>query len=58
MGQLFNRSKIQNLEALMLGHIREFVAALERKRGPLDAGSACRALEADIMCTSSTLQCC
>ncbi|EFW99522.1 benzoate 4-monooxygenase cytochrome p450 [Grosmannia clavigera kw1407] len=54
MGQLLSRSKVPTLEGLMLHHIDAFVHALRRRSGTLvEAGSACRALEADIISTFS-----
>lgn len=35
----------------MLHHINSFVEAMGQKRGAIDIGPACRALEADIICT-------
>lgn len=35
----------------MCHHVDEFVKAIEQKRGLIDIMPACRALEADIMCT-------
>ncbi|KAI7782223.1 benzoate 4-monooxygenase cytochrome p450 [Diaporthe eres] len=49
LGQLFSRTNIAKLEALMLHHINAFVDAVGQKRGPIDVGPACRALEADII---------
>lgn len=51
LGQLFSRSNIAKLEGLMLHHINAFVDAIGHKDGPIDVGPACRALEADIICT-------
>lgn len=51
LGQLFSRTNIAKLEGLMLHHINAFVDAVGQKRGPIDVGPACRALEADIICT-------
>ncbi len=50
MGQLYNRNKIHVLEGVMLRNIHTFVAFLEEKATCFEAGSACRALEADIIC--------
>lgn len=50
MGQLFNRSKMPKLESLMVHHIRLFADALVKKNKAIDINSACRALEADIIC--------
>ncbi|KAI1076101.1 benzoate 4-monooxygenase cytochrome p450 [Whalleya microplaca] len=50
MGQLFNRSKMDNLEGLMLHHINQWVAAIAKKTDMVvDLAAACRALEADII---------
>ncbi|TQN68409.1 Cytochrome P450 monooxygenase yanH [Colletotrichum shisoi] len=49
LGQLFSRSKIGNLEGLMLHHVNEFVGAVGEQQRPFDVGPACRALEADII---------
>ncbi|KAK6225498.1 benzoate 4-monooxygenase cytochrome p450 [Colletotrichum tabaci] len=49
LGQLFSRSKIGNLEGLMLHHVNEFVRAVGQQQRPFDVGPACRALEADII---------
>lgn len=35
----------------MLYHVNAFVEAMGHKRGAIDVGPACRALEADIICT-------
>lgn len=51
LGQLFSRTNIAKLEGLMLHHINAFVDAVGQKHGPIDVGPACRALEADIICT-------
>lgn len=53
LGQLFSRTNITKLEGLMLHHINAFVDAVGQKHGSIDVGPACRALEADIICTSS-----
>ena len=53
MGQLFNRSKMDNLEELMVQHISEFIAAVKQKGRAFDLMPACRALEADIICESA-----
>lgn len=53
LGQLFSRTNIAKLEGLMLHHINAFVDAVGQKHGPIDVGPACRALEADIICTIS-----
>lgn len=50
MGQLYNQSKIDNLEQLMLYHISRWVEAASMKSTGFDVVPACRALEADIMC--------
>lgn len=50
MGQLYNRNKIHVLEHVMLRNIHNFVAVLGQKTTCFEAGSACRALEADIIC--------
>ncbi|KAK2028551.1 benzoate 4-monooxygenase cytochrome p450 [Colletotrichum zoysiae] len=49
LGQLFSRSRIVNLEGLMLHHVDEFVKAVSQREHPFDIGPACRALEADII---------
>lgn len=51
MGQLYNRSKMPNLESLMCRHISEFIKTIGSREGPFDVAVACRALEADIICT-------
>lgn len=35
----------------MVHHINAFVEAMGQQHGPIDMGPACRALEADIICT-------
>ncbi|KAH7129294.1 benzoate 4-monooxygenase cytochrome p450, partial [Dactylonectria macrodidyma] len=49
MGQLFSRSKMPNLESLMLHHVHAFINALAEQTEAIDINSACRALEADII---------
>ncbi|TEA10796.1 Cytochrome P450 monooxygenase yanH [Colletotrichum sidae] len=49
LGQLYSRSKMSNLEELMLQNVDNFVHAIRQKFETFDAGSACRALEADII---------
>lgn len=57
MGQLFNRSKMDNLEELMVRHVEELVGAVKHTTGSFDVMPACRALEADIICTLTLLFC-
>ncbi len=50
MGQLFNLSKMDALEGMMLDNIAAFVQALRQKvPRPIEVVQACRALEADIV---------
>lgn len=50
MGQLYNQSKVDNLEQLMLHHISLWLDGANIKSNGFDVVPACRALEADIMC--------
>lgn len=51
MGQLFNRSQMHKLEGLMMHHIGAFMRALSSTSDEVNLMPACRALEADIICT-------
>jgi hypothetical protein len=53
MGQLYNRSQMHKLEELMMRHVAAFLQALTPFRDEVDLIPACRALEADIICTLS-----
>ncbi len=52
MGQLYNRSRMDNLHGLMNQVIGDFIRTLKQgfQHKPIDCTPACRALEADIMC--------
>lgn len=52
MGQLYNRSKMENLQGLMTLVIDDFVQTLKQhfQDKLIDCPPACRALEADLMC--------
>lgn len=51
MGQLFNLSKIGALEGLMVENVTAFIQALHQKLPrQVEVITACRALEADIVC--------
>lgn len=53
MGQLYNRSKMDNLHDLMLQTVTSFVEALKLHTGSdVELVTACRALEADVICKS------
>ncbi|KKY15894.1 putative benzoate 4-monooxygenase cytochrome p450 [Phaeomoniella chlamydospora] len=50
MGQLYNRTKMDNLHVMMLDEVENFVRALKGKaQRRLELIAACRALEADII---------
>ena len=56
MGQLFNRSKVDDLYGLMLQEIDTFIRYLRQtQRQPVSLVPACRALEADIVCKVLTI---
>ena len=57
MGQLYNRSKMDNLEELMVQHVEQLVGAIKHTTGSFDIMPACRALEADIICKLSLVFC-
>lgn len=51
MGQVYNRSKMDNVHDLMLEEVQNFVSVLQAKAGTcVELVTACRALEADIIC--------
>ena len=50
MAQLFSRSKVPQLEKLIMSHVQRFVRKIREGAGRVDLGVAARALEADIMC--------
>lgn len=53
MGQLYNRSKMDNLQDMMLEVVTSFVGALTLQAGShVELVTACRALEADVICKS------
>lgn len=51
MGQLFNRSQMHKLEGLMQHHVNAFMRAIAAPGDEVDLIPACRALEADIICS-------
>lgn len=53
MAQLFSRSKVPQLEKLIVAHVERFVRKVAEGGETVDLGVAARALEADIMCKSS-----
>lgn len=51
MGQVYNRSKMDNLHDLMAEEVEKFLNALEGQADScVELVTACRALEADIIC--------
>lgn len=52
MGQVYNRSKMDNLQDIMVREVDLFVKALQLKTAcsNVELATACRALEADIIC--------
>lgn len=53
MGQVYNRSKMDNLHDLMVENVMGFVKALQVKTSStVDLMTACRAFEADVICKS------
>lgn len=56
MGQLYNRSKMDNLHDMMTEIVASFVDALGSKVGSqVELVTACRALEADVVGKSPSL---
>lgn len=55
MGQLYSRSKISDLKGLMRKHVAHWIECISPQRSAIDLMSACRALEADIVCKILTL---
>lgn len=55
MGQLFNRSKVSQSERLVTSHVDHFISRLRSKEGAVNLSTACRALEADIICSYTSM---
>lgn len=51
MGQVYNKSKMDNLHDMMVEEVDDFVQVLKSRVGAcMELREACRALEADIIC--------
>lgn len=55
MGQVYSRSEISDLEGLMTKHVAHWIGCISLQSSAVDLISACRALEADIVCKILTL---